>query len=196
MGRGAKQVPEGRNVFHPAQTSNQIFPVCLLYRNIHPDINISISHFCLWEGQMSVLFLRRTRRYAADKPILIKEPACTRGSKAFPAGVAPPRPTSPRAQKGRAEAESILDCPPGSAHCQGCPGKPSSLTISDSSLSSKSLADFQHNGSASDGGCHFLSAEQDDLPPKAELVREYFLFSSVSQTTFSNSAALSHLFAS
>lgn len=31
---------------------------------------------------MSVLFLKRTRRYAADKPILIKEPACTRGSKA------------------------------------------------------------------------------------------------------------------
>lgn len=79
-------MPEGRNTFHPAA----IF---------------TTSYLCQQEGQMSILFLKGTWKQAADKPILIKEPACRRELKALPAGVAPPRPASPRARKACAEAE-------------------------------------------------------------------------------------------
>lgn len=60
MGRGAKQVPEGRNAFHPAVIS-------------------TTSHLCQQGGQMSVVFLKGTCKQAAEKTVLIKEPACTHG---------------------------------------------------------------------------------------------------------------------
>ena len=63
------------------------------------------SYLCQQDGQVSVLFLRGTRRQAADKPILIEEPAWARGLKDLPAGVAPPSAASPGAHEAHAEAK-------------------------------------------------------------------------------------------
>lgn len=114
---------------------------------------------CLWASQTSILFLRGTRSSAADKPVLIREPVCTCGLKAVPAGVAPPRTILPSIHntcaKAKIQSQTALVAwhLPGlgtQVHHQSHP-PPHHHVL----LSFISQADFQHGSSALDRGCPF-----------------------------------------
>lgn len=117
---------------------------------------------------MSIVFLKGTWKQAADKTVLIKEPACTHGLSLLGwllQGQSLQEHIKP-VQKPRVHPAVIswLVTPSGlSWRAQAVPA-----TVTDISLSYKSPAEFQHNSSSSDGGCHFLWSEQDDPPTHTE----------------------------